>query len=103
MKKRYDEVGKRCEQRMLEITNRASIRAELRIRQLYHDREEVTGTSRAPTELSLTRRGDPRLNTLTCHKKGRSSAPLLRNDRFGRARNKRFVGKFGLALAISPS
>jgi 23S rRNA (cytidine2498-2'-O)-methyltransferase len=42
MKKRYDEV-KRCEQRMLEITDRAGIRAELRIRQLYHDREEVTG------------------------------------------------------------
>jgi 23S rRNA (cytidine2498-2'-O)-methyltransferase len=42
MKKRYDEV-KRCETRMLEITDRAGTRAELRIRQLYHDREEVTG------------------------------------------------------------
>jgi 23S rRNA (cytidine2498-2'-O)-methyltransferase len=42
MKKRYDEV-KRCEQRMLEITDRTGTKAELRIRQLYHDREEVTG------------------------------------------------------------
>jgi len=42
MKKRYDEV-KRCEQRMLEILHRAGVSAELRLRQLYHDREEVTG------------------------------------------------------------
>ena len=42
MKRRYDEV-KRCEERMLEITDRAGAKAELRIRQLYHDREEVTG------------------------------------------------------------
>ncbi|MEO8345365.1 MAG: 23S rRNA (cytidine(2498)-2'-O)-methyltransferase RlmM [Betaproteobacteria bacterium] len=42
MKKRYDEV-KRCELRMLEITGRAGVNAQLRIRQLYHDREEVTG------------------------------------------------------------
>ena len=42
MKKRYDEV-RRCEQRMLEITERAGVNADLRIRQLYHDREEVTG------------------------------------------------------------
>jgi 23S rRNA (cytidine2498-2'-O)-methyltransferase len=42
MKKRYEEV-KRCEARMLEITDRAGTRAELRIRQFYHDREEVTG------------------------------------------------------------
>ena len=42
MKKRYAEV-KRCEQRMLEITARAGVNAELRLRQLYHDREEVTG------------------------------------------------------------
>ena len=42
MKRRYDEV-KRCEQRMLEITERAGVNAQLRIRQLYHDREEVTG------------------------------------------------------------
>ena len=42
MKKRYDEV-KRCEQRILEVTDRAGAKVELRIRQLYHDREEVTG------------------------------------------------------------
>ena len=42
MKKRYDEV-KRCEQRILEITDRTSTKAGLRVRQLYHDREEVTG------------------------------------------------------------
>jgi 23S rRNA (cytidine2498-2'-O)-methyltransferase len=42
MKKRYDEV-QRCEQRMLEITERAGMNVSLRIRQLYHDREEVTG------------------------------------------------------------
>jgi 23S rRNA (cytidine2498-2'-O)-methyltransferase len=43
MKKRYDEV-KRCEQRILEVTDRAGTKAELQIRQLYHDREEVTGS-----------------------------------------------------------
>jgi 23S rRNA (cytidine2498-2'-O)-methyltransferase len=42
MKKRYDEV-QRCAHRMLEITERAGVNADLRIRQLYHDREEVTG------------------------------------------------------------
>jgi 23S rRNA (cytidine2498-2'-O)-methyltransferase len=42
MKKRYDEV-QRCAQRMLEITERSGMRADLRLRQLYHDREEVTG------------------------------------------------------------
>ena len=42
MKKRYDEV-QRCASRMLEITGRAGVNVELRIRQLYHDREEVTG------------------------------------------------------------
>ncbi|MEO8751873.1 MAG: 23S rRNA (cytidine(2498)-2'-O)-methyltransferase RlmM [Casimicrobiaceae bacterium] len=42
MKRRYDEV-QRCAQRMLEITERAGVNADLRIRQLYHDREEVTG------------------------------------------------------------
>jgi 23S rRNA (cytidine2498-2'-O)-methyltransferase len=42
MKKRYDEV-KRCEQRMREVTQRAGVNVDLRIRQLYHDREEVTG------------------------------------------------------------
>jgi 23S rRNA (cytidine2498-2'-O)-methyltransferase len=41
MKKRYDEV-KRCEQRMREVTQRAGANVDLRIRQLYHDREEVT-------------------------------------------------------------
>lgn len=42
MKKRYDEV-QRCEQRIGEILTRAKVRYSLRIRQLYHDREEVTG------------------------------------------------------------
>ena len=42
MKKRYDEV-QRCAQRMLEITERAGVNVDLRLRQLYHDREEVTG------------------------------------------------------------
>jgi len=42
MKKRYDEV-KRCEQRIREVTKRAGVNVDLRIRQLYHDREEVTG------------------------------------------------------------
>ena len=41
MKKRYDEV-RRCEQRIGEILDRAGVRHSLRIRQLYHDREEVT-------------------------------------------------------------
>ena len=42
MKKRYDEV-QRCVQRMLEVAHRADVNVDLRIRQLYHDREEVTG------------------------------------------------------------
>ena len=42
MKKRYDEV-QRCEQRIDDILTRAKVRYTLRIRQLYHDREEVTG------------------------------------------------------------
>ena len=42
MKKRYDEVA-RCGARILEITRLAGVKADLRIRQLYHDREEVTG------------------------------------------------------------
>ena len=42
MKKRYDEV-RRCEQRIGEILARATTRYTLRVRQLYHDREEVTG------------------------------------------------------------
>ncbi|MEO8755480.1 MAG: 23S rRNA (cytidine(2498)-2'-O)-methyltransferase RlmM [Casimicrobiaceae bacterium] len=41
MKKRYDEV-RRCEQRIGEILSRAKTRYTLRVRQLYHDREEVT-------------------------------------------------------------
>ena len=42
MKKRYDEV-QRCERRIGEILMRARVRYTLRIKQLYHDREEVTG------------------------------------------------------------
>ena len=42
MKKRYDEV-QRCASRIGEITGRAGVNVDLRIRQLYHDREEVTG------------------------------------------------------------
>jgi 23S rRNA (cytidine2498-2'-O)-methyltransferase len=42
MKKRYDEVV-RCGARMREITERAGVNVDLRFRQLYHDREEVTG------------------------------------------------------------
>ncbi|MEO8509261.1 MAG: 23S rRNA (cytidine(2498)-2'-O)-methyltransferase RlmM, partial [Betaproteobacteria bacterium] len=41
MKKRYDEV-RRCAQRIGEVLDRAGVRHSLRIRQLYHDREEVT-------------------------------------------------------------
>jgi 23S rRNA (cytidine2498-2'-O)-methyltransferase len=42
MKKRYDEV-KRARVTMSETMTRAGLRFELRFRQLYHDREEVTG------------------------------------------------------------
>jgi 23S rRNA (cytidine2498-2'-O)-methyltransferase len=42
MKKRYDEV-ERCATRMREITGRAHVNATLALKQLYHDREEVTG------------------------------------------------------------
>ena len=42
MKKRYDAVV-RCVAHMDDILGRAGIDHELRIRQLYHDREEVTG------------------------------------------------------------
>ncbi len=42
MKKRYDEV-RRCTQRIGETLDRAGVRHRLRVRQLYHDREEVTG------------------------------------------------------------
>ena len=41
MKKRYDEV-RRCEQRIGEILHGAGLRHSLSVRQLYHDREEVT-------------------------------------------------------------
>ena len=42
MKKRYDEV-QRCLQRIGEIVDAAGVRHSLAVRQLYHDREEVTG------------------------------------------------------------
>lgn len=42
MKKRYDEVL-RCERIIVERLGRTGTRFELRFRQLYHDREEVTG------------------------------------------------------------
>ena len=42
MKKRYDEV-RRCEQRIGAIVGAAGVACTLRIRHLYHDREEVTG------------------------------------------------------------
>jgi 23S rRNA (cytidine2498-2'-O)-methyltransferase len=42
MKKRYDEV-QRCATRMREITDRAHVNVNLTLKQLYHDREEVTG------------------------------------------------------------
>jgi 23S rRNA (cytidine2498-2'-O)-methyltransferase len=42
MKKRYDEV-QRARESMSEALTRAGLRFELRFRQLYHDREEVTG------------------------------------------------------------
>ncbi|MBK9115155.1 MAG: 23S rRNA (cytidine(2498)-2'-O)-methyltransferase RlmM [Betaproteobacteria bacterium] len=42
MKKRYDEV-QRCEQRMAAVLRPTGAHWTLRLRQLYHDREEVTG------------------------------------------------------------
>jgi 23S rRNA (cytidine2498-2'-O)-methyltransferase len=42
MKKRFDEV-RRCEAIMRESLARARVRHTLVLRQLYHDREEVTG------------------------------------------------------------
>ena len=42
MKKRYDEV-RRCETIIREALNRAHVKHTLVLRQLYHDREEVTG------------------------------------------------------------
>ncbi len=41
MKKRYDEV-RRCEARIAAIIDAAGLHHTLRVRQLYHDREEVT-------------------------------------------------------------
>jgi 23S rRNA (cytidine2498-2'-O)-methyltransferase len=42
MRKRYDEV-ERCRRRIMDVLNGAGVAAELSLRQLYHDREEVTG------------------------------------------------------------
>ncbi len=42
MKKRYDAVHD-CESRIVERMRKAHVRCELALRQLYHDREEVTG------------------------------------------------------------
>jgi 23S rRNA (cytidine2498-2'-O)-methyltransferase len=42
MKKRYDEVL-RCRRIIGETLERADVEATLALRQLYHDREEVTG------------------------------------------------------------
>ena len=54
MKKRYDEV-QRCEARIDEIVEGAAVRADLRLRQLYHDREEVTATWRGRTSRQADR------------------------------------------------
>jgi 23S rRNA (cytidine2498-2'-O)-methyltransferase len=42
MKKRYDEV-RRCETIIAESLRKAHVKNTLALRQLYHDREEVTG------------------------------------------------------------
>ena len=42
MKKRYDEM-RRCESILHDTLNRARVRHTLALRQLYHDREEITG------------------------------------------------------------
>ena len=42
MKKRYDEV-RRCEAIIHDTIAKAGVRHTLALRQLYHDREEVTG------------------------------------------------------------
>ena len=42
MKKRYDEV-ERCRALIADALERHAVRARLALRQLYHDREEVTG------------------------------------------------------------
>jgi 23S rRNA (cytidine2498-2'-O)-methyltransferase len=46
MKKRYEEV-EICEALMRERLQEADVRFELRFRQLYHDREEITGFCRS--------------------------------------------------------
>lgn len=55
MKKRYAEVS-RCWLRIEEITDRARTRVGVKLRQLYHDREEVTGYL-APDDGSFPRIG----------------------------------------------
>ena len=42
MKKRYDEV-QRCAHFIGETLDKRGVRCSLRLKQLYHDREEVTG------------------------------------------------------------
>ena len=42
MKQRYAEVRK-CEERLMAELARAEIEADIQFKQLYHDREEVTG------------------------------------------------------------
>jgi 23S rRNA (cytidine2498-2'-O)-methyltransferase len=42
MKKRYEEV-ERCVERIDARLARSSVEAKLSLRQLYHDREEITG------------------------------------------------------------
>ena len=42
MKQRYLEV-KKCEQRIQDELHKAGIKVEIQFKQLYHDREEVTG------------------------------------------------------------
>ena len=47
MKKRYDEV-RRCEAIIRDALAKARVQHTLALRQLYHDREEVTGCVRGP-------------------------------------------------------
>jgi 23S rRNA (cytidine2498-2'-O)-methyltransferase len=50
MKKRYDEV-RRCESIIIDALARARVESAPTLRQLYHDREEVTGyLTRTPSE-----------------------------------------------------
>jgi len=42
MKKRYDEV-RRCETIIRDALDRARVKHTLALRQLYHDREEISG------------------------------------------------------------